>query len=84
VGELVSRGLIDWSRAVTCAIRCGGWDAYLRRVAGGGLGVLLGGAVWMGTATAPAAPATTAGPGWCGVHTATCPSTVVIVVCAGA
>ena len=38
-------------------------DAYLGRVAGGVLVVCWGG-VWRGTATAPAAPATTGGPGW--------------------
>jgi hypothetical protein len=49
---------------ITCAIRCGGWDAYLGRVAGGGLGVLPGWCGLDGTATAPAAPVTTGGPGW--------------------
>ena len=56
MGELGTQELTDWSRVVidgiarqrchaTCAIRCGGWGAYLGRVAGGGLGVLPG---WCG------------------------------------
>jgi hypothetical protein len=51
--------------------------------AGGVLGVLLGGAVWMGTATAPAAQATT----WTklGVSfTLQLPGMVMIIMCAGA
>jgi hypothetical protein len=55
----------------------------LKRDADGVLVVLLGGAVWMGTATAPAAQATT----WTklGVpFTRHLPSTVMIIVCAGA
>jgi hypothetical protein len=55
----------------------------LKRNADGVLVVLLGGVVWMGTATAPAAQATT----WTrlGVaFTLQLPSTVMIIVCAGA
>jgi hypothetical protein len=55
----------------------------LERDAGGVLVVLLGGAVWMGTATAPAAEATK----WTrlGVpFTLQLPYTVMIIVCAGA
>ena len=46
--------------------------------------VLLGGAAWMGTATAPAAQATMGNQAGCAVPTANCPSTVMIIVCAGA
>ena len=56
----------------------------LERVAGGVLVGLLSGAVWMGTATGPAAKATTWTTLGCAVHTANRPDTVMIIVCAGA
>jgi hypothetical protein len=67
-------GLIDWSRAVVDGLArqiCQGTgvsavlaaEPELERDAGGVLVVLLGGAVWMGTATAPAAEPPR-GPGW--------------------
>jgi hypothetical protein len=42
----------------------------LKRGAGGVLVVLLAGAVWMGTATAPVAQATTSTKAGCAIHTA--------------
>jgi hypothetical protein len=94
VDELGSRGLIDWSRAVVDGLARHICHGHLRyqlwwlprmtwRDAGDVLVVLLAGAVWMGTATAPAAQATK-GTGLGVLFTLQLPSTVMIIVCAGA
>jgi hypothetical protein len=49
---------------VTCAIRCGGWDAYLGRVAGDGLGVLPGWCGLEGHCDRACGTGHHGGPGW--------------------
>jgi hypothetical protein len=65
---------------VSCAIRGAGWDACLGGLLVVGWVSCRGGAVWEGRCDRARAAATPGGQAGCGVHTAACPSTVMIVV----